>query len=322
MAFYFGYDKILYYLDKKYVMEILQMQHLIDTIAENNDFLILIKLCTLCNLISYCTDTVNKVASNQALYSAIKHHNIEMVKMLHEQLNTIYISNNERRISLHNTGSSLLIFSGGIGDLPIIKYVCYHLQPFYKTERSCYKNTIENRTTFELTLEEMIKYDHIECAFFFLDYYKIIMNIIHRIHTSSTTLERIRTKAQNIHYFLFNNTHRDRRSWIDWWSLKYNGKKLQMTDVISYIDGIDIIDGLSERLKGQMIVQYLSKLLRKIDARTIIYISINLNDGYFVSKRKIINNMLMDLYYKPLTHRKKNINLYIDYKHVYDRLTT
>ena len=305
MAFFYNMEKSLYRFNKEYVLNILKERNIIDTAAENNELELIKRIYYFCNLSSYCNKYDSIFSSYKALFSAIKHSNIELFSFIHSTLNT---RNSNYEVCL--SYSTILNFAMGNGELDIVKYICYKINPFSNNNSRC------NMLKLELALEEAIKYDNLVCAFFLLDFYQIKTNSMTYPQLSLSIKNKIKMKAQIIHDNLFTNNNTT--DLIDWWYIDYNIDKIHCHSLKIHIEYIKNKEYLTEYEKAYLIIMFLSKLLGYDNAEDDIYIIVDYDVGYVSNRRKIFTNIIRDIYYKPLAYYyKKDINLYKEYAYLY-----
>ena len=305
MAFFYNMEKSLYRFSKEYVLSVLKERNIIDAAAENNELELIKRIYHFCNLSYHCNKYDSIFSSYKSLFSAIKHSNIELFSFIHSILNTRN-SNYEEYLSC----STILNFAMTNGELDIVKYICYKINPFSKNNTSC------NILKLELALEQAIKYDNLLCVFFLLDFYQIKTSSMTYPQLSLSIKNKIKMKAQIIHDNLFTNNNT--KDLIDWWYIDYNIDKIHCPSLNIYIEYIKNKDYLTEYEKAYMIIMFLSKLLGLDNAEDDIYITVDNDAGYLTNRTKIFTSIIRDIYYKPLTYYyKKDINLYKEYAYLY-----
>tara|TARA_Y100001970_G_C14231455_1_gene858885 strand:+ start:1690 stop:2784 length:1095 start_codon:yes stop_codon:yes gene_type:complete len=301
MVFYYGMEKVLYRYKRDIIIDILKKRNIIDVAAENNELKLIKKIYTFCNLSEYSDILERCFTTKRSLFSAIKHENIELIDFLNSNLNTVN-TNYDEHLSL----TSLLNFSMIQGKLKVVKFLCYNLLPFSQNINRC------NLLKLELAIEEAVKYNNIECALFVLDYYVFQTKSMNYPKLSISLKDRIRTKANiiNDHIFLeINDTNI-----IDWWYINYNLNKTNCITLQNYLEELKYNDNISDKDKAEFIITSISELLNVTDNEYNIYVILDNNNGYLTGKKTLLNNIINDLYYKPLhIKHKKNINLYKDY---------
>ena len=321
MAFFYNMEKSLYRFSKEYVLSTLKNRNIIDAAAENNELELIKRIYHFCNLSSDCYKYDSIFSSYKSLFSAIKHSNIELFSFIHSILNTRN-SNYEEYLSY----STILNFAMANGELDIVKYICYKINPFSKNSSRC------NMLKLELALEQAIKYDNLLCVFFLLDFYQIKTNSMSYPQLSLSVKEKIKMKAQIIHDNLFTNNNYTNEL-IDWWYIDYNIDKIHCPNLkihIEYIKNKDYNinkihchslklhieyiknkEYLTEYEKACLIIMFLSKLLDLDNSEDEIYIIVDYDVGYLSNRKKIFTSIIRDIYYKPFTYYyKKDINLY------------
>ena len=306
MVFFYGMENILYRYKKKAIIDILRKRNIFDVASENNEFKMIKKIYNFCDLSCYSNNFEKCFTSNSSLYSAIKHKNIELLKFLSSDLNTKNTKYDEY-LSL----SSVLNFSMMIGNLDIVKFICYKMKPF--TDIIDRPNLVK----LEIAIEEAIKYDNIECAFFLIDFFCFKHKKIKLPELSYSLKERIKTKTSIINDHIFSEYDID--TIIDWWYINFNINKTSCTNFKNYLEKLKYNKDMKEKEKAEKIISYVSKLLETTITEYNIYIITNNgSNGYLTNKKQIFNNIIRDVYYKPLyMRRKKDINLYKEYIKLY-----
>ena len=305
MAFYYGMEKILYRYKRDNIIDILKQRNIIDIASENNELQLIKNIYYFCNLSEYSNIFERYFTSNRSLLSAIKNGNLELIDFLYTKLNTINTKYDEF-LSI----TSLLNFAMINGNLDVVKYICYRLLPFSENQDA------SNILKLELAIEEALKYDNIECIFFVLDYYVFKTKSINYPKLSLSIQDRIKSKARviNDHIFMDINNYI-----IDWWYINYNLDKINSIEIRNTFEQLEKNDNINDRDKACFIISYISKLLINTTEQYNIYIILNNEVGYLSNKKNLFNNIIRDLYYKPLKLRhNKDINLYKDYVKLYN----
>ena len=316
VVFYFHMEKCLYYYPKKDILAILKNHTMINAVVENNDYYLLQRIYSFCGLSSYCINNSNMFTDENALFSAIKHDDIDMLTYLDTKMNTKY-----KQSDIHHYTNDLLNFAVINGNLRIVKYICFTYKIF-SNERSTntHNNILEN------ALSDAIKYDSLSCAYFLIDYYKIRTNKINHLVVTTNVKDRIRTKAKIIHDKLFQSlqtlTHIRFHRFIEWWYIEYKINKIHDQEIYSHIETIKNQESISDIGKGYMMIKYLiQKSHHSNDLHYPIYVYLDDNTGYYTTKKEVFDEIIHHLYYKPLTVMyEKTADLYNDYYQLYQLL--
>ena len=321
-AFYFGYEKSLYLYHKDFILDILNSGNIIDIAAENNDFIIIKKIYLFCKLEKKCYDYYNTFSSGNSLFASIKHKNFQMFRFLHSRagFNTMHISKRRftrfTRIRSFNynyqgCSSPLLIFASIIGELKILKYICYNLNPFICNDTK-YVDTLVNHTIFEFSLEETIKYNHIICAYFLVDYYSMLLRSTSPLRISFAIKNRIRLKTKYIHDVMFNNFDHYSDQAIDWWYIRHNTAKLSISSANEFILYLENKENIDQHSIGIILLHYFCKLQKNLP-HSYIHTSVDENS--------ILTNIIDNICFKPLVVSKKiTLDLYVDFYDLYNKL--
>lgn len=372
-AFLFRQEHCLYQYNEEDIIQVLSQKKLLDIIVEENQFSILKRIYYKYNLKSKIEEVENgdiiyyenKFTTTRSLYSAIKHNNLKMLKFLNNNYKTIYwndidytnkyhlFSNNYIRYAriIHKSNKNvfnipwrlqftcvkLLTFAMSVGHLNIVKYICLRINNpinFFDSDD----------LELQIALEKAIRNNHIHCALFLIDYFKIVTNNRKWPQISTSTNDKIRIKCDIIHKFLFNK-YQYETDLIDWWYVIYHSKKINVNCYVSIIKNLSI----STHEKARKLIIFLSRLEKiyylnekcrvlntsQLDNLNNILMGVPINTStnnqedeesnlYYsnsIKKLDIINNIINNIFYQPyIYHKTVDINLYDNLYKIYNMI--
>ena len=311
-AFYFNYQDIIVNNPNKLGIKV--SPKLVDVIAEENKFDILQKI-----YIYYILPLENNIYTNKQLYgtyrsliSAVKHNNLKLLQMLHQQLNITFSSSDTSNCNFYNNIHTqdviinILNIAIRVGNVKIIEYICDMIDIYnnriqmLNEEKNKFINNTQNEifvfgnTIFNKLLSISIVCYHLDCSFYIIKRYSNLLIELPNNNINNLKENIIRSSSYLLNQYLqksyFNNiNHINELNHFK--TIVNESHKPEINYIIEDIKHVLQDTVLEDKLKLKYIISQIYKISNYIELDKTTY-----NYRYtYIYKNTTYNDILVEL---------------------------